>query len=57
MYDITLLLYDTVTVSVQFSHDFSTKCICYNMMCIGTHQIQYRYSSFCNQYTLYRKHD
>ena len=32
---VSLLLYDSVTVTQQFSHSFSTKCITYYMNCIG----------------------
>ena len=30
-----LLFYDIITVTLQFSHGFSTKCIGYNTNCIG----------------------
>ena len=35
MYYIRLLLYDSVIVTLQFSHGFSMKCIGYYTNCIG----------------------
>ena len=42
MYYIRLLLYDIVTVTLRFSHGFSTKSFGYNTMCIGAHRIWVR---------------
>ena len=39
MYYISLLFSDIINVTLPFSHGFSTKCIGYNTICIGAHQI------------------
>ena len=38
LYYIRLLFYDTVSVSLRFSHGFSTKCIGYRTICIDAHR-------------------
>ena len=39
MYYIRPLFYNSITVTLRFSHGFSTKCIGKKMMSIGVHQI------------------
>ena len=58
MYYIGLLLYDSIIVTLQFNHGFSTKCIGYYTMYTGAYRIWLRNCTNtvrCNQYTSYNR--